>query len=422
LALFSLLLTACGNNAGAAGPPFRNIPDYITIGANQISTSSRDALRLWGEGLTNEDIVPLHYMVNVTSIFMERNQISDISPLAYLTNLENLILIGNQISDISPLVGLTNLMQLDLRNNQITELPSMADLVNLRALALSGNPIADIAPLAELTNLNRLDLSLNIVTDWSPVAHVDYVIGRPLHWRRITAATATPTPTPAPTPSPAPQADINYNLGDTVQFGGLNWVVLDIDGSYALVLLEIPIEAGRQFHIGLSSVTWETSDMRHFLNNQFLNRFGGGDVARIRETTVITNDNPWFGTPGGETVTDRIFLLSLEEVVQYFGDSGMLNAGIDPNARGFYEFSGEGHAPTQYGIFEFFLHDQYSAAREAGARGHWWWLRSSGASPMHAAAVWVNGELMVAGGFVDDELWNIGATVRPAMWLNLAYD
>ena len=35
-------------------------------------------------------------------------------------------------------------------------------------------------------------------------------------------------------------------------------------------------------------------------------------------------NNPWYGTSGGNATTDKVFLLSLDEVVKYFGDSGDL--------------------------------------------------------------------------------------------------
>lgn len=85
------------------------------------------------------------------------------------------------------------------------------------------------------------------------------------------------------------------------------------------------------YHHEFVDVTWETSSIRQYLNGDFFNNFSQADRARIRETYVINNDNPWTfdgmgNTPGGANTTDRIFLLSIDEVLRYFGDSGILNS------------------------------------------------------------------------------------------------
>ena len=62
--------------------------------------------------------------------------------------------------------------------------------------------------------------------------------------------------------------------------------------------------------------------MHDYLNGEFYNRFSENEKARIAETRVITNNNPWRqNINGGEDTTDKIFLLSIEEVVEHLGDS-----------------------------------------------------------------------------------------------------
>ncbi|MCL2019879.1 MAG: protein phosphatase 1 regulatory subunit 42 [Oscillospiraceae bacterium] len=74
------------------------IPEYITIKGVQYSTSL-DYLNLRGEGLTNDDIKPLQYMVNLTVLDLWANEISDVSPLYSLRNLQMLDLQRNPVSD-----------------------------------------------------------------------------------------------------------------------------------------------------------------------------------------------------------------------------------------------------------------------------------------------------------------------------------
>lgn len=91
----------------------------------------------------------------------------------------------------------------------------------------------------------------------------------------------------------------------------------------ALILSEKVIEK-RGYHSQETEITWETCDLRKYLNNEFYNSFSDSDREHIIEVVNNNNDNPWYGTSGGKPTTDRIFLLSIEEVVKYFGNSGML--------------------------------------------------------------------------------------------------
>jgi len=109
---------------------------------------------------------------------------------------------------------------------------------------------------------------------------------------------------------------------------------------------------------------------------------------RIAETRVIYNDNLWYGSSGGNDTTDKIFLLSLEEVVKYFGDSGQFNR------------------PRREWVFN----DQYNSARvarDANGQVSWWWLRSPG--------VYIVGNVSIGGYFVFSD----AVGVRPVLWINL---
>ena len=197
-----------------------------------------------------------------------------------------------------------------------------------------------------------------------------------------------PEPVAAPLPS----------VGNIIQFGDYGWRVLAVEDSKALLLSDKIIEV-RAYHSQGGAVTWEDSDIRKYLNTEFLNSFSQADRNRIAETKVVTNNNPWYGTNGGSSTTDKIFLLSLEEILQYFGDSGRLN-----NRQG------------QEGWFS----DQYSQSRIAynkAGTASWWWLRSPGIRTYSAAGVRNDGDVDVNGCLVYHH--SVGGGVRPALWLNL---
>ena len=210
--------------------------------------------------------------------------------------------------------------------------------------------------------------------------------------------------------NPEPSID-RPSIGSTVEFAGYEWRVLDVQGNRALIITE-NIVITRAFHETAEDVTWATSDIRQYLNGEFFDSFSATDHARIAETTLANNDNEWLGTPAGASTTDKIFLLSIEEVVQHFGDSGMFESGIDPNAR----TQGFIFDPDIFGIYGWGIHDQYSNARIAANEAGevlWWWLRSPGMSTHNVAGVFYEGYLL---------LNNILATsitggVRPALWL-----
>ena len=212
-----------------------------------------------------------------------------------------------------------------------------------------------------------------------------------------TEATSTSEPTPT-------QPAITVVIGDIISFGDYDWRVLDVEGDYALIITE-NIISYQWYHRGTFEnptweTRWETSEMREYLNTTFFNTFSTADRTRIRETTVINNWNPWFYIYGGNDTTDRIFLLSIEEVVQYFGDSGQL-------------------ANRPKGAL--WITDEYSEARiarDAAGSASWWWLRSPGNHRSTAARVSNRGYLFMIGYSVYSS-WGIGNGVRPALWLNL---
>ena len=65
---------------------YLEIPEYITIRGEQFSTELTE-LVLNEMNLTDEEIVPLRYMIHLTNLELFHNQISDLTPLAGMTNL-----------------------------------------------------------------------------------------------------------------------------------------------------------------------------------------------------------------------------------------------------------------------------------------------------------------------------------------------
>ena len=198
---------------------------------------------------------------------------------------------------------------------------------------------------------------------------------------------------------------IELEIDNTIAFGEHEWRILEIQDGMALVISE-NIITHRAYHDSEHidrqkrqlETTWERSMIRYWLNDELLNSFTISDKARIVEKRVVNNHNAWFGTSGGNDTYDRIFLLSLEEAVQYFGDSGQLL-----------------NRPDRW-----WINDEYNTARMArDSYGNlsWWWLRCTGDYSIYAARVNADGGIHLHGTIVNDSTGGI----RPALWLNLEY-
>jgi hypothetical protein len=264
------------------------------------------------------------------------------------------------------------------------------------ALGWAARPAAPpVTPVTPITS----------VTPVTPPVHTQHVtpITPPIHTQPVTPTTRpapapfpvsvsfpvpplAPQPAPKPVPKPAPAA------AGGVEFGGYDWRVLAARGNKALLLCEYVLEK-RAYHGG-HDATWAESDMRAYLNGAFLGGFGARDAARVVETRVMTGGNPQFGTPGGLTVNDRVFLLSLGELVVYLGGGGGLS-GWDSDRVGD-------------------RHNAERAAYDTRGAAAWWWLRSPGSNGVSAAFVYGDGSVGPWGEYVG----SLGG-VRPALWVAL---
>jgi hypothetical protein len=163
-------------------------------------------------------------------------------------------------------------------------------------------------------------------------------------------------------------------ISESLQFGGYDWRILDIHDNYALIIVT-DIISRREFHHTLepiTTVTWENSDIRYYLNTDFYLQFSDEERTRIRPTTVTTttNNSSWFNTHGGNDTTDKIFLLSIEELDKYFADDSnkMTTRGNRETSWWLRCTQRSGAANMFYdhdGIFDFFKFTHSSGVRPA---------------------------------------------------------
>ena len=101
---------------------------------------------------------------------------------------------------------------------------------------------------------------------------------------------------------------------------GTWWRVLDVntDAMTALVIADREV-CEKKYHEPGGDITWENCTLRAWLNGEYLQKtFSAEERDAIIESHVSNSDNPEYHTPGGNDTTDRIFLLSLDEVRKYF--------------------------------------------------------------------------------------------------------
>ncbi|MCL2109442.1 MAG: DUF6273 domain-containing protein [Oscillospiraceae bacterium] len=203
-----------------------------------------------------------------------------------------------------------------------------------------------------------------------------------------------------PTPEPP-------DIGNIIQFGGYDWRVLDVQDGKTLIISDKIIEK-RTFGYAenpsafVNFTTWKYSEIREYLNGEFYNNFNTTERAKIIPVINKNPDNQWFAMSGDGDTEDFIFLLSLDEVVQYFGDSGQLNNNrlvtplIEENEMGLllrWWVDDERRINKK-------IDDEYNTARLAhnnDGESQDWWLRSPAFFSGGAAAVTYEGFVDVIG-------------------------
>jgi hypothetical protein len=201
-------------------------------------------------------------------------------------------------------------------------------------------------------------------------------------------------------------------IGTEISFGGYIWQVLDIQNDNALIITNDIIE---MYAIDKCE-KWTDSELRKYLNEKYYEKFNECDRAKIVQVLNKNADNQWFGTDGGADTEDSVFLLSLDEVMRYFGDSSAELQNASTNTE-FDTFFDDG-----------WIDDKNNNTRVAKYEGeaYLWWLRSPG-SGKKSRDTGRNGNLNAFVSFDGlvffDGYYHIGNTgggIRPALWLNLS--
>ena len=212
------------------------------------------------------------------------------------------------------------------------------------------------------------------------------------------APTRTPVPVPTNTPKP------NLRVGDVITMGhyeqdnklsngpeAIKWQVLKVEDGRALVASKYGLDA-IPFNERYVNVTWETCSLRKWLNGEFYNNaFSSEEKGRILQVTVNNPNNPVFGTKGGNSTKDRIFLLSINEAEHYYRNDEARKCWATDYAK-----ANGAWISAKFGTT-------------------WCWLRSPGIYAYDAANIVTDGYVNENGIDVND----YNGVVRPVFWLDL---
>ena len=95
----------------------------------------------------------------------------------------------------------------------------------------------------------------------------------------------------------------------------IKWRVLSVNEDDAFLLADSNLDVQR-YNDEYTEVTWETCMMRNWLNSNFYNAaFSDAEKSAVKTTTVVNEDNPDYGIEGGNSTSDKVFLLSIGEVM-----------------------------------------------------------------------------------------------------------
>ena len=194
----------------------------------------------------------------------------------------------------------------------------------------------------------------------------------------------------------------------------IKWRVLSVDGDNAFLLADQNLDIGL-YNESYRDATWETCTMRSWLNgygassnvdsidysdDNFIDAaFTSAEQNVIRQVTVANEDNPNYGTEGGNVTNDKVYLLSIEEA-----------------SNALYGFNSTFDTDSDTRVATNTAYVAGNIVMNGVGEGDSWWLCSPGDSGYGASIVGYNGY----GYYGDYAVWHEYNAVRPVLHLNLS--
>ena len=216
-------------------------------------------------------------------------------------------------------------------------------------------------------------------------------------------------------------------VGDVVTYGHYEQDCNTENGAEAIewIVLAINEESGRILVVSRycldchefdsSSSSWSNSSIREWLNKKdgkyafYGNAFSEIEQSYIVKKSIEPSRNPQYYTGGGQKTNDKIFLLSVQEVEEYFADDAARVC--EPTT---YARKNGSYVPREG--------DYTTSCR--------WWLRTPGESAGQVIFVATDGSINYKGGAAEGSAGDgkyggysgqDKGSVRPAMWIEIEY-
>ena len=201
----------------------------------------------------------------------------------------------------------------------------------------------------------------------------------------------------------------------------IEWEIVLDEGDRMLVISRYILDVV-PYNTEYTDITWENCTLRSWLNNDFYNTaFSDSDHGRIIQTELTNSDNPHYGTVGGNNTSDKLFVLSLNEVMEYY----TFNSWYEEDQFGYSQQLAVEATPLVYKSYrgyeieenyDSFLLDEGYSSDIYGKNCYFWWLRSPGSYNKFACCVNYYGG---AGWYHDNgAIVNDCVGVRPALYLS----
>lgn len=187
------------------------------------------------------------------------------------------------------------------------------------------------------------------------------------------------------------------------RYDPIKWRVLEVDGDTALIMSDKVLDS-KVYTESDEDSSWEASFMRSFLNEKFIDlAFSDSEKKAIKKTNLDNQDNPDYNTSGGNSTTDKIFVLSEQELTCSNERKYGFYSSIDNN-----DEARRCQSTTYAKAMNLESYDTYNDSCQ-------WWIRTPGKYPASAVFVSISGSMAPNG--TNADLWGMGC--RPALRLNL---
>ena len=217
-----------------------------------------------------------------------------------------------------------------------------------------------------------------------------------------------------------------YEWGNDIvryfRYEPIKWRVLNVHGDDALLVADKGLD-DQKYSNASARVTWETCTMRSWLNgyDSSVNTYGtdyscknfidaaftSSERSAIKTIEVVNEDNISFGTEGGNNTSDKIFLLSENEV---YNSSTALSYGFIKNSSTHDEAR---RCKSSTYAKATGVHSDTDTSYIGDCD---WWLRSPGGSTGFAGGVDYGGGVHSYNGYA----YRATLAVRPALHLDLS--